>query len=212
MLDVKSDEARKTVKSVCEYVVWLKSIHHIYLELFENDEAEDLMQKTAAVFFRDVNKVIVDYLLLSIARITDPPRTGQHENFTVGNLRETIDWPENIRQRLTELNQRLEAFKRHIAPARNKLIAHLDKPSFLGDLALGEFPAGQDREVMKALEEMCNVMHKASFGEIFGSIGVGVWGDVSDLKKSLTRSIAFEKLWKEAKGEELFKLHQLLKS
>jgi hypothetical protein len=210
-LAADSKDAQKAVKSFCEYVVWLKAVHTIYLELFEDEGAEHLLQKTAPSFFVDINKMLVDYFLLSVARILDPPRMGRFENFTVDNFLETIDWPEYARGGLSDLNKTLQAFKAHIAPARNKLIAHLDKKAFIDDHVLGEFPEGQDREVIKALEDMCNVMHKASFGEIFGSISVGVGGDVLDLKKTLQRGLAFERLLREAKGDEKLRLYLMLK-
>ena len=209
---VESDDARNTVKSFCKYVAWLKVIHDVYIELFEREDAENLMRSTAAMFFADLNKIIVDYLLLPMAKITDPSHTGKHENFTVANLLETIPWPPAVMEQLNELNRKLTAFRGYIEPARNKLVAHLDKTAFLGDLRLGEFPEGQDHEVMEALEEMCNVMYEAAFGEIFGEISTAVVGDVLDLKRSLHRSIAFDKLLKNAQGEESSRLYQVLRS
>jgi hypothetical protein len=209
---VNGPETRAAVMSFCEYVVWLKGIHHIYIELFERDDAQNLMTATASMLFWDLNKVIIDYLLIGIARITDPPRTSGRENFTIANLLETIDWPPEVRAELVVLNQKLAAFRDRIAPARNKLIAHLDKASFLGDFGLGEFPEGQDREVMQALEEMCNVMRKATHGEIFGSIGVGGPGDVLDLKKFLLRGLAFDEALSAAPREEQSRLYDALRS
>lgn len=57
---------------------------------------------------------------------------------------------------------------------------------------------------------MCNLLHKASFGVIFGDISVGMPGDVLDLKKTLKRAIAFEKLLKESKGEEKLRFFKYL--
>ncbi len=73
-------------------------------------------------------------------------------------------------------------------------------------------PGGEDCKVMQALEGICNVMHEASFGAILGNIGVGIEGDVSDLKKWLQRGLTFDKLFRQASGDEKIKLHQLLSS
>jgi hypothetical protein len=107
---------------------------------------------------------------------------------------------------------KLTTFRGHVAPARNKLVAHLDKDAFLGDLGLGEFPEGQDREAMGALEDMGNVMHEAACGHMFGEISVAVGGDVLDLKRVLHRSLAFDRLLKDAQGEERSRLYQVLRS
>ena len=207
----KDDAARKMVKQFCQYVVYLKAIHRMGKELFENEEGRKLMELTATSFFKDLNKILIDYFILEAAKITDPAWTyNKYENFTIANLRETIDWPEKVAIDFDRLIQVVEDFRKNIIDARKKLLAHYDKNTFMSDKILGAFPEGDDEKFIKALEEMCNVLHQASFDCIFGEISVGMAGDVLDLKKTLKKAVAFEKLFKESKGEDKARLFKYL--
>jgi hypothetical protein len=212
-INPQSEAARAQVRAFCEYVVWLKSVHRIYVELFETERAERLLKQTALAFFSDINKVLIEYLLLAIARITDPAQTRADENFTVANLLQTIAWRAEIVPRLNELEGVLHEFRNHTKLARNKLIAHLDKRTFLGEEeSVGAFPAGKDREALQALEDLCNLFHKESVGEILGSISVGLVGDVGDLKTWLARGLAFDTQFRDAVGDEKIKLFELMRT
>ncbi|MFC1859190.1 hypothetical protein ACFL9U_14365 [Thermodesulfobacteriota bacterium] len=117
--------------------------------------------------------------------------------------------PSSLRLRATidrTLINEVETFRVSITEARNKLLAHYDKNTFISGTNLGDFPKGDDEKLIQALEEMCNVLYKSSFGEIFGEISVEMAGDVHDLKEALKRGIAFDKLLNESKGEELSRL------
>lgn len=206
-IDPKDDDARKMVKEFCHYVVYLKAIHRIGKELFENEEGRKLMELTAISFFKDLNKILIDYFILEAAKITDPSWTyNKYENFTIANLRETIDWPEKVAIDFDRLIQVVEDFRKNIIDARKKLLAHYDKNTFISNKVLGRFHKEDDEKFIEALEEMCNLLHKASFDKIFGDISVGMPGDVLDLKKTLKRAVAFEKLLQESKGEEKMRL------
>ncbi len=159
----------------------------------------------------DINKILIKHFILETAKITDPAVTHKkYENFTIANMLETINWPESVARDLNRLNQVVEHFKKNIEGARNKLLAHYDKNTFMSDKVLGTFPEGDDEKFIKALEEMCNVLHQASFDCIFGKISVAMAGDVLDLKKTLKRAVAFEKLFKESKGEDKVRLFKYL--
>jgi len=210
-INPKDVTARKMVKEFCHYVVFLKAIHRIGKELFENDQGRKLMEQTAVSFFKDINNVLVNYFILETAKITDPAVTyNKYENFTIANMIETINWPESVTRDLERLNHVVKDFRNYVEMARNKLLAHYDKNTFMSGKVLGTFPKGDDEKFMDALEKMCNVLHKASFGTIFGDISVGMPGDVLDLKKTLKRAVAFEKLLKESKGEDKSRLFKYL--
>lgn len=212
-LNPKDDVARKMVKRFCSFVVYLKAIHRIGEELQSDAEAQRLMNQTAPMFFTDINEILIRYFILASANITDRPRTfGKYENFTITNLLETIDWPESVAIDLSRLNGVAQSFYKNIKDARDKLLAHFDKDTFLSDTTLGKFAKGDDKKFIEALEKMCDLFHCASFDCIHGDIVVSTPGDVLDLKSALKRAVAFEKLFKESKGEEKQKLFEYLQS
>ena len=204
----QDETTHKIVDRFCHQIVWLKQIYYIYCELFEDDNAKFLMQKTTPGFFADINKILIDYLLLEIAKLTDPAKSSKVENFTVANLIESIDWPPDCLKRIKKLNKTVLAFRKHIEPARNKLLAHYDKTTVISKKTLGAFPKGEDKKLLDALEQMCNIMHEAAFGDIYGSIALD--GSVLDFKETLVKAITFDKHFAESKGEDLSRLFRLL--
>ena len=157
--DPKGSTARDIVKKFCNYVLHLKAIHQIYKELFANDEGRRLMEQTAKSFFIEMNRILNIYLILEIAKITDPAKTfNKYENFTIANILETIDWPASVVCDLKRLNNVVENFRGNITEVRKKQLAHYDKNTFISGTSLGAFPKGDDEKLIETLEEMCNVL------------------------------------------------------
>lgn len=199
-------EALELVKKFGNQVVRFHVIHHMYKELFEDEDAHILMERTANSFFGHLNIILQHYILLEFAKITDPATTKGQENFTIDNLIQSIDWPKDIQDKLTSLNDKTKKFRKYIIDARNKLLAHMDKEVHLTDQAIGGFPKGEEEAFLKTLVEISDITHKACFNSIFGQISVAMEGDVLDFKKTLKRALAFEKLFSESTGEEKAKL------
>jgi hypothetical protein len=206
-----TDEAAKTiVEKFCGQVVWLLNVRRIYAELFEDEQSQVLMEKTASSFFGDLSRIMHGYLLLEFAKITDRAKTSEKENFTIDNLIESIEWPSDIREELKALRDKTKPFITRIPPARHKLLAHTDKETFLADRTLGEFPKGEDEVFLKTLQKVCDVTYKACFGTIFGQIITAQPGDISDLKGALEKAVAFDQLLSESSGQEATRLHSIL--
>jgi len=199
-------EATEFVKKFGNQTVRFHAIHHMYKELLEDKEAQILMERTANAFFRDLNTILQHYIVLEFAKITDPATTNGRENFTIDNLIQSIDWPQDIQDKLTSLNNKTKDFRKHIKAARNRLLAHMDKEVYLTNQVLGGFPKGEEEAFLQTLVEICDITHKACFNSIFGQISVVMEGDVFDLKKTLKRALAFEKIFSESTGKEKAKL------
>ena len=75
---------------------------------------------------------------------------------------------------------------------------------------MGDFPEGEEEKLLASLEKLCNVFHKVSFGEIFGEMVSSHSGDVLDLKNTLRKAMAFDKLFYNSKGNDLIRLDKLL--
>ncbi|MCK4542158.1 MAG: hypothetical protein KAU17_07995 [Spirochaetales bacterium] len=210
--DPKDSKTIKMIKEFSNYVVFLKTIHHIQQELFEDKESTRLLGKTAKYFFLDLNIVINEYLLLEMAKITDPAMSinEKYENFTIGNIIESVNWQSDIIIELNKINEEIKQFRKHIKIARNKILAHYDKEIFLSGKILGNFPKFEDKKFIKLLEDICNIVHKECTGEILGEMVVTRSGDVLDLKKILKKALAFDKLWDECSGDELVRLDRVL--
>jgi hypothetical protein len=204
------ETAKRMVKRFCNQVFWLRVARHEYRELFENEESQILMERTAPSFFVHLNTILHNYLLLEFVKITDPATSMGQENFTVDNLIESIGWPIGVREKLRSLSDKAKTFRRRVLDARNKLLAHMDKEVFLTDTILGRFPEGEDEEFLRALEEVCNIIHEVCFGSIWGHTVVAGPGDVLNFKKALRNAVAFDKLLSESTGQETARLFSYL--
>ena len=176
-LHPEDENARRQVEQFCKHVDYLRVVHDIGMELFHDKQAQSLMERTAHVFFFDVSRMVIDHFLLGVAKLTDPPsspaRGGKVENFTVDNMLESIQWPCEGLKELEELRGSALSFRAYITPARNKILAHNDKKTFLSGETLGAFPEGEDRKAMNVLVRMCDILHKASFnGEVYCPMGL----------------------------------------
>jgi len=122
----------------------------------------------------------------------------------------TVDWAPDVSSELARLNEAVHQFRGYIKKARDKLLAHYDKGIVLSGKTLGAFPPREERRVLDVLEEMCNLMYKASTGGTYGQMLCSKQGDVSYLREAMKKAIAFDKLVEQSKGEELHRLLQCL--
>jgi hypothetical protein len=200
---------RSDVDQFCGLVEGLKEKHSIGAELLDNRQTRSLMEQTANAFFRIVTGTLIDQFLLEVAKLSDPSSTGGNQNLTIESILETVDWPPDVLSELKGLIQPVRRFRGYIKKARNKLLAHSDKKTIRSGRTLGAFPPGEDKKVMDALEEMCQLMHKASFGVTYGQMGHSSQA-VSDIVIAMRKTLAFDKLLARSEGEERQRLHQYL--
>ena len=109
---------------LCELCVfmWSKTASAWGDFVFEasSDKDKARMAEAASTFFGDINRMIVEYMILKFAR--SPTLRGISGN-TIAFLLQHYDFSADPAkaQRLAQLDGRLQAFKRKLLPARNKL-------------------------------------------------------------------------------------------
>ncbi|UCD52506.1 MAG: hypothetical protein JSW27_07690 [Phycisphaerales bacterium] len=197
-LHPEDENARKQVEEFCKHVFDLRVVHDIIKELFEDEQAQSLMERTAHWFFIDLSKIVGNYLRLEMTKLTDPASSrtpaGNVENFIISNMLDSIQWPVEVLKELKRLSQPVLKVGEYNRLARNKILAHNDKETILLGKTLGSFPEGEDDRATGALREMCDCMHQASFGESCGDISFAHNSDVRALKLALQRALAFDKV------------------
>ena len=130
------------IEIFANYCVFVRSIYLHARELFETSSNEDkaLMKRTAGTFFGDLNRVLNEYVILQVCKITDPAHdVYNNDNHTIAFLLEHYDFSSDlpILNRLKELRASMQAFRKKIEPARHKLISHLDRATILASRPLG---------------------------------------------------------------------------
>ena len=121
------------------YVYWLEATVQFkeYRVLYDDKANVDMLNAIGANFFRNIQLIIQDSLILHITRLTDPPESGRYRNLSLLMLPQhlkkdpNIPNPERFRdpEWIDELNLLLDTANRKASYARrhrNERIAHLD--------------------------------------------------------------------------------------
>lgn len=205
-------KAQKLVDFLVGVVSRIKFTRETFRILFEDDNAKKIMEKAGNAFFKDINGILIDYLLLEFTKIADRAKSGKNRNTTLEYIAQSIDWPAKTRKELECLTQKAHAFQKKIKKARDKLLAHYDVSAILKNKKFGDFPLGEDLDFIETLESFCNIAHRETHGRIAGDFATGYAGDAVDLLKMLRMGLAFDQLFKKSRGEEKLNLHDLLNS
>ncbi len=101
----------------------------IFKELYVlSSERIDLLNKSAAAYFRITHDVFIDDIFIRIRRLIDVPESKGNKNLSLGQIQASLDsekYQELIRQ-LTDQLDNIQTLNRPIKNQRNKNIAHSD--------------------------------------------------------------------------------------
>jgi AbiU2 len=120
---------KEDVEAFRESCVFLRSQWLHYRTLFEGtDLKREMLDTTAPTFFRDLNRLFIEHLVLHICRLTDDAQTMGRKNLTAKFLIEHSDWanaPDKL-AKLKSISDSIHNFRERILPARKWFIAHHD--------------------------------------------------------------------------------------
>ena len=101
----------------------------VFCQLFDSGQDNvDLLNKSGSNVFQLLQKLLIDDLMMSLCRLSDPPKSMGYENASLKNLTEKLAEhlpPESgtkINAKFAELKQHLEK----ITILRNKALSHTD--------------------------------------------------------------------------------------
>ncbi len=177
---------KEDIKIFADHCVFMRSIYLHGKILFEDSTADEkeLMSRTANVFFSDLNRTFIEYLILQVCKITDPAK----HNLTIAFLLQHYDFsgePTTLR-RLNELHEKLRAFRAKLLPARNKFISHSDRAAIMAGFALGVATENEWDEFWLNLQDIVCILHeKVVGGPAFYINGVAMLSDAHGLLKAL---------------------------
>jgi thermostable 8-oxoguanine DNA glycosylase len=194
---------RKDVTKFTDYCVILRAVWAHYQIIFEgSDLKRELLQNTAPTFFRDLNSVLIEHLILQICKLTDPESTrigkNVYSNLTTQFLFNNADFSKAPRElaKLTKLVARINAFRARIVPARNKLIGHLDLNAAHRRRSQGRASVAAWHQFWFDLQDFLTIMHwrYVSKRVPYYLNGVGRVSDAEQLVKALQESTYFRAL------------------
>ena len=191
MLDETMDVEGK-IKIFAEYVTWIRDLDRIVDELFENPAAREVMEEIAPVFMKVMNKIVLNSLINSLCRITEPAETHGNQNFTVQHVVGELRWTEGRHITAQQILKRCDDFHQLLKEGRNKISAHNDWKTIL---TKREYPLPPDLSKRVIEQLLCLIMHAyEEYGSgLDGHVSLGVEGDVLDFRKALANSLVYER-------------------
>lgn len=201
----KSNAHRKEViEKFCEACVWARTVRNHFSALYEfNQRRLDLLDEVAALFFHDLNIVLIEYILLQLCKLTDlePTRVGNERphNLTTNYIL-TLEWSPETLNGLKIKNDELKVFRSKIVDARRKLIAHSDLRMHLESIGLGSFSESDELAFWDALQEFVDLAHSEAIDGPFPIDVTMQGGDVLSLIHVLKDGVDYEATVAEEQG------------
>lgn len=139
-------------------VAWLYTKWSEYDELFgKKPPRVDLLNNAAPTFFYIVEKCLFDDILLHIARLTDPPKTGRKKRLSILSLPNLIS-SDTLKKEIEGLIETTIEKADFCRDWRNRRIAHTNLKLLLSEAAVPLKPASR-KKVKAILESISSVMN-----------------------------------------------------
>ncbi len=190
------EELQREFETLRNQAIYLIQTFNTYNDLFfSGPEIERILRKSAERFFGDINVIMIEYMILVVCRLTDPPGTSGKRNLTIPYMNELLREKDCLSPEIETLSDSIIAYRKLLEPVRNKIVAHMDRDTYIQDLTLG----GHSKEEMaqffeKDLLQYFEKVAKAIGATPLGSLITRGRGDALDLRKTLSRGLIAEKL------------------
>jgi hypothetical protein len=187
------------VSTFADYCVYVRSVYMHGKTLFESDQADkDMLAETAPVFFGDLNKVLIEYAILQVCKITDPPKDFRgNENHTTSFFVAAADFssePDKGR-RLAELHASMDRLREKLKPARDKVISHLDRNAALSKPIIGAASDDEWARFWRDLDEFVAILYQKYVRDPpLKILSVGNITDTLMLRNAVTKGSLFDSL------------------
>ena len=164
-----TDTWPEVIKQFCDQCYSIRALYKEYIYLYESDNKErlDLLDKTARDFFRELQRILIDRILLNICKITDNASFGKKDNLTIEYILKKIKQDTNGNLGLDELSKEIHTFRKYIVDARHKIIVHSDFETITSNKILGSFSKTDNDKFWKNLQEFVNKIHNHYFKSPF---------------------------------------------
>jgi hypothetical protein len=182
------EELQQIFEAFREECIWLRNCYNTYAALFESGkDTSQLLHQTAAHFFYDLNRILIEYIVLQACKITDPARFRGRDNLTVETLNNALEDAQLLTEEIREHSQGVVRYREFLTEARNRLISHLDTEAVLDGGTLGEHDKEEVSSFFDSLQAYCDAVgNVVEVGPLDFRCSPGK-GDVLDLISALRR-------------------------
>ena len=139
-------------------------------------------------FWSRVRGWMVSEIILSISRLTDPPKLGERQTLSLKALFDDPRLPGQLRRKLGCELKSLRKAVRKIRKHRNRVVAHRDGRTALGKDALPILQVGQIGDIISRLQNVHREHRRASMGISVSEYGTHTHRGVERLITRLEQS------------------------
>jgi hypothetical protein len=160
-------ELENTFAKIWQEVADMHNMWGQYQTLFvSNKETVDFLNDVASSFFAPLQSMFITYFILSIARLSDPAKTGRHTNLSIEYMTNLIEpaLGKLVHSTIDPLAADFALKAQFVRAMRDKHIAHLDLASY--QVPVGNFTYEQFRQVLASLVEVMNAIEMALTGSM----------------------------------------------
>jgi hypothetical protein len=177
--------------TICEQA-WID--YNLYLSVVETEQRNlHLYTSIAPMFFEDINRILIVHLNVQFSKLTDRANIGKNANLTTNYIVKELFWPDNVRENLRQINDRLMAFRKHIEPARSNRTVHIDLSAQINRVeTLGAFPKGAEKQFLQDLQMFVNIAYGHFHDGASRPIDVAMSTDTHQLVRALEKSVVFD--------------------
>lgn len=156
MLCVPRRELREAFVAFRRQCIWLRQCFNTFEQLFHGAEAQRVLQRTAALFFHDLNAVLLEYCRLQACKVTDPAESPVNgvkvEALTSNNLDMHLRREGLMSPSIEAASKGLMRYRKLVKPSRHQVIAHLDKATTVANHPVGDHPEEEARQFLEQLQ------------------------------------------------------------
>lgn len=183
-------ELRWTFTRYRDLCVWLRTCFNTNMALFDSGDARKrLMAKTAPLFFRELNDILIENYFLQVCKITDPPSTTvkgvKRFNLTLDHVNDLLREEKLFTPEMEAEAKTIKDYRELVVLARNRQIAHPDKETAMAYINHGRHSKAEAQAFLVALQTYLDLVGVAvGEGPLDISVSSGP-GDVADLFRAL---------------------------
>lgn len=176
-------EVEEVYEPLWQQVCTLHSSWGMFCKLYTKEETVRFLNKMAGGFFGMLQRILINEVLLSVSRLTNPPQSRvkkeEKDNLTLSLLVQRIDQTQYPKLN-AELEQQLKmvgAACEFTRPHRNKRIAHFDLETLLNAPATN-LPIANKQKIDLAIKEIsalinCVQNHFSGYKTVFELLTLG---------------------------------------
>lgn len=165
-IEVLGQELGSIYTALYNEVAWLHLQWDEYMKLFGEKHRVEILNKSAGGFFRMIQNVLSDDVILGIARLTDPEFTvvgkkSHKRNLTIQSLSSFVKETEKEElKRIVDKAMDAASFSRDW---RNRRLAHRDLPLYLKMESVSPLPAASVDKIEASLNGLAEVIRFIGF-------------------------------------------------